>query len=152
MQHRTTPTGHRTTPTWDVVLSLHPRHATAILDGGKTIELRRRFTRHCRIPSQLLLYAASPVQALVGAATLDGVDVLPISEIIGLAPAAALTPEEVSRYLHGLKTGWAMRISDAWPIRKIPLAELRQHFGWHNAPRSWGNVPHDPRYFLPFES
>ncbi|MFC3452709.1 ASCH domain-containing protein [Amycolatopsis speibonae] len=68
----------RTTATGDagprpLVLSLRPRFAEAILDGSKTIELRR--TRlQAPTGTSLVLYAASPVMAVVGVATLAGVE------------------------------------------------------------------------------
>ena len=51
------------------MLSLRPRFAEAVLDGTKTVELRR--TRISAPPgTRLILYASSPVMAVVGTATL----------------------------------------------------------------------------------
>lgn len=55
------------------MLSLRPRFAEAILDGAKTVELRR--TRLLAPPgTPLVLYASSPVRAVVGVATLAAVE------------------------------------------------------------------------------
>ena len=56
----------------DAIISIHPEYATAILDGTKTIELRRR------IPSlgqgaRLWIYATRPTAAIVGIATIASV-------------------------------------------------------------------------------
>lgn len=52
-----------------VVLSLRPRFADAILNGDKSVELRR--TRLAAAPGVLfILYASAPVSAVVGTATL----------------------------------------------------------------------------------
>lgn len=56
-----------------VLLSLKPRFANAILDGTKTVELRRIRPR-IEIPTEALLYASSPISAFVG--TCHVVDVL----------------------------------------------------------------------------
>lgn len=54
-------------------MSLRPRFAEAILDGIKTIELRR--TRVSAPPgTKLVLYASAPTMAVVGIATLVGVE------------------------------------------------------------------------------
>jgi predicted transcriptional regulator len=48
-----------------ILLSLKPRYADAILDGSKTIELRRTRPR-IEIPTDALIYASSPRCAVVG--------------------------------------------------------------------------------------
>lgn len=56
-----------------ILLSLRPRFAEAILDGSKTVELRR--TRLLAPPgTPLVLYASSPVMSVVGIATLAAVE------------------------------------------------------------------------------
>ncbi|SFO06949.1 ASCH domain-containing protein [Amycolatopsis rubida] len=55
-------------------MSLRPRFAEAILDGTKTIELRR--TRVSAPPgTKLVLYASAPTMAVVGIATLIGIEI-----------------------------------------------------------------------------
>lgn len=56
----------------DAIISIHPEYAAAILDGTKTIELRRR------IPSlgkgtRLWIYATRPMAAVVGVAIIADV-------------------------------------------------------------------------------
>lgn len=56
-----------------LLMSLRPRFAEAILDGTKTVELRR--TRlSAPDGTHLILYASSPVMAVVGTAVLIGRD------------------------------------------------------------------------------
>jgi predicted transcriptional regulator len=53
-----------------VVLSLHPTHAYAILDGRKTAEFRRS-----KIPADaqsVVIYATSPIMKVLGSATVAG--------------------------------------------------------------------------------
>jgi predicted transcriptional regulator len=53
-----------------IVLSLHPIHANAILDGIKTVEFRRS-----RIPSDaqaILVYATAPISKVIGTANVAG--------------------------------------------------------------------------------
>ena len=49
-----------------VLLSLKPRFASAIIDGTKTVEVRRE-RAHISPGSVGLVYATSPVRALIGA-------------------------------------------------------------------------------------
>ncbi|RSN24153.1 hypothetical protein DMC63_06250 [Streptomyces sp. WAC 05977] len=69
MKARTTPPATAATTARPLLLSLRPRFAEAILDGVKTIELRR--TRVSAPPgTKLVLYASAPTMAVVGVATL----------------------------------------------------------------------------------
>lgn len=54
----------------DAIISIHPRYANAILDGQKTIELRRRIPA-LPIGTKLWIYATLPVGAVIGVATVD---------------------------------------------------------------------------------
>jgi predicted transcriptional regulator len=57
-----------------MLLSVHPRFATAILDGSKTVEVRRQ--RVAAPPgTAVLLYATAPTMALVGMARIVAVHV-----------------------------------------------------------------------------
>ena len=60
------------TPESDAIISIHPRHANAILDGAKTIELRRRIP-NLSVGTRLWIYATRPVGAIVGMATVERV-------------------------------------------------------------------------------
>jgi predicted transcriptional regulator len=57
----------------DVIISIHPNYADAILAGRKTIELRRRVPE---LPSgtRLWIYATRPTGAVIGVATIQEVD------------------------------------------------------------------------------
>lgn len=58
-----------------LLLSLRPRFACSILEGAKNAELRRRPIN--AVPgTQVILYASSPVMAVVGTARLSDIQVL----------------------------------------------------------------------------
>ena len=52
----------------EAIISIHPRHAQAILDGAKTVELRRRIPT-LAIGTRLWIYATRPLGAVIGAVT-----------------------------------------------------------------------------------
>ena len=56
-----------------MILSLRPRFADAILGGVKTVELRRTEPR-IRVPTLALLYATTPVRALLGTCIVTSVE------------------------------------------------------------------------------
>jgi predicted transcriptional regulator len=58
-----------------LLLSLRPRFASAILDGTKTAEVRRR-PINAALGTPIILYASSPVRAVVGTARLARVRIL----------------------------------------------------------------------------
>ncbi|MGA5265379.1 ASCH domain-containing protein [Streptomyces lydicamycinicus] len=63
-----------------MLLSVHPRFATAILAGSKTVEVRRQ--RVAAPPGTLvLLYATAPTMALVGTARIAAVHVASPKEV-----------------------------------------------------------------------
>lgn len=53
------------------LLSVHPQHAEAILDGRKTVELRRSFP--IAEITHIVVYATSPVRRIVGWFSVAGV-------------------------------------------------------------------------------
>lgn len=56
----------------DALISIRPPHANAILDGAKTVELRRRIPA-LQPGTRLWIYATLPVGAVIGLATVDRV-------------------------------------------------------------------------------
>ncbi|MCA1515640.1 ASCH domain-containing protein [Bradyrhizobium sp. NBAIM01] len=57
----------------DAIVSIHPDYADAILDGTKTIELRRRSPELAN-GTRLWIYATRPTAAVVGVATISDVN------------------------------------------------------------------------------
>jgi len=89
----------------DVLVSIHPRHASKILSGEKTAELRRRFPEVGTHGSFAVIYSTRPEQAIVGFARIKHVLKLPISRIWReYGNAACLSKTEVYE-LFGSKGG-----------------------------------------------
>ncbi|MFC8082367.1 ASCH domain-containing protein [Streptomyces sp. NPDC057340] len=79
-----------------MLLSVHPRFATAILAGSKTVEVRRqRVAAPAGTP--VLLYATAPTMALVGMARIASVRVGSPKEVW----SAHRTQTGITRRLHG---------------------------------------------------
>ena len=126
----------------DLILSIRPVHAEKILDGSKTVELRRRFTGGVRPGTIALIYSTSPRSALTGSARIKEVQRLAVPEIWKrYYSTACLQKREFEDYFSGLASGYAIVLTSAQPlIRPVGLPELRQRFGF-KAPQSYQYIP-----------
>ena len=87
-----------------VLLSVRPRFADALLDGTKTVEMRRRPMR-LHAGTLCLLYSSSPTRALTGALSVAGVDHGTPDELWRRhGPRTAVTRDEYDDYLDGRST------------------------------------------------
>jgi predicted transcriptional regulator len=65
----------------DFLVSIKPEYVNAIVDGRKTVELRKKFPEDVANGSRAYIYSSSPVQAVVAVASLERVDRLPLEEL-----------------------------------------------------------------------
>ena len=117
--------------TRDLLLSLHPRHASNVLAGEKTVELRRRFPeRHMR-GALALIYSTTPVQAVVGVVRIKHVLKLPVSRVWKeYGGAACVSKGEVEAYFSGLREGYVILLDEARPLKhQLTVQDLYSRFG-----------------------
>jgi predicted transcriptional regulator len=109
-----------------LLLSLRPRFAEAILNGRKTIEVRRRPV-NAQSGSPVILYASSPVMAVVGTARLAGIELC-------AAPTAwrkyshtlGLTRAELDGYLEGIDKAFLLHLKRVNTLNEpLPLRHLQ---------------------------
>lgn len=117
----------------DVVLSIKPNYADQILSGRKTVELRRRFSGSVPKGALALIYSTTPTKALTGAALIDDVQRLPISELWRRHEIGACVPRSYfDRYFGGLDEGYAIVLNDPRPLKRpLELENLRVLCGFH---------------------
>lgn len=124
-------------------MSLHPRYATAILDGRKSVELRRQ---RVAVPpgTKVILYATSPVMALVGTATVTGVQIGTPSEIWKTHKEhGAISRRDYLTYMEGAEQASALLLDAVRPFSDpVPLAHLRAGGSFH-PPQSYRYVDPD---------
>jgi predicted transcriptional regulator len=105
--------------TRDLLVSLHPRHASNILSAEKTVELRRRFPEQHTRGALALIYSTTPVQAIVGVARIKHVLKLPVSRIWKeYGTAACVSKAEVEAYFSGLREGYVILLEEARPLKR----------------------------------
>lgn len=122
-----------------LLISIQPRFAEAILDGTKTIELRR--TRPTLPENALaLIYASTPIKALVGYATVEEVvEATPQALWREHRDAAGVTTTEFKTYFAHRTVAYGLRLSAATRAEhEMTLAQLRQH--GLEPPQSWRYV------------
>lgn len=145
MEARPAPEGEHLPATRPLLLSLRPRFAQAILDGTKTVELRR--TRVSALPGTLLiLYASSPVMAVVGVATMADRDTASPSTIWQrYRNRLGLSRTEFYEYFAGAEQATALSIVAPRMLPEpLTLNRLRTHSAFQ-PPQSYRYItPTDP--------
>lgn len=128
-----------------VLLSVRPPHVDRLLDGTKTVELRRRVWR---VPpgSVILLYASGHRRALVGSLVVRTIEIGTVEGIWRRRGAdAALTRKEFDDYFVGATQAVAIRVGGARRLdTPVPLGELRRRRPMFTAPQTF-------RYMVPQE-
>lgn len=119
-------------PSKDLVLSIHPEYTDKIMEGTKTVELRRRFPLTAAPGTLVYIYSTSPIRALVGRAEISDVSKLPVSQIWRkFSKPAGVKRKDFDSYFNGLQEGFALEFSNVKALpRPLTLSELRDRFGF----------------------
>jgi predicted transcriptional regulator len=115
-----------------MLLSVHPRFATAILAGDKTVEVRRQ--RVAAPPgTAVLLYATAPTKAIVGMARITSVQVSTPSEVWSASRSrAGISRREYDTYMDGAVQASGLTLEA--PVTfdaPVPLTALRAAGAFH---------------------
>ena len=119
-------------PRRDIILSIRPQYSEKILDGRKTVELRRRFPVSPQKGTIVYIYSTAPVRALVGSAEIKTVVKLPLSDIWQhYSDNASIMKSDFDDYFDGLAEGVVIEFSNIKALsRTIALSELRERVGF----------------------
>jgi predicted transcriptional regulator len=117
--------------TTDVIISIHPNYAYAILAGKKTVELRRRVP-DLSSGTRLWIYATRPVGAVIGVATIEAVArAHPTTIWKKHGNGAAVDYASFKAYFTGAHEAVAISMASmrhVGPIRIDQLREIRDNF------------------------
>ena len=124
-----------------MVLSLRPRFAHAILSGVKTVELRRTEPK-IRVPTLALIYASTPVRALLGTCVVTSVESGHLGALWQVHGAGSgLDHGEFLNYFEGVQSGTALSLASPTQFsRPVPLVELRSRPNGFRPPQSFSYV------------
>lgn len=133
----------------DIVLSIHPSYSKKIMDGQKTIELRRRFPVSTSSGTLAYIYSTTPDCAIVGCAQIRDVAKLPVKTIWKqYASRAFINKGDFDAYFSGVTEGVALEfINPRRFTRPIELDELRRRCDFR-PPQSFFYVKPDLRKAL----
>lgn len=122
----------------DFLVSIHPTHVEKIVEGVKTVELRRRFSETVAPGAIILIYSTSPTRAIVGSASISGVKRLRLDALWEQhGDAACIDRESFDGYFTGLDEGYAILLEDVQPFAQhVAAAALKEQFGFV-APQSF---------------
>lgn len=110
----------------DAIISIHPGYANAILDGTKTIELRRRIPE-LATGTRLWIYATRPTAAVVGTATISDVSrAHPRTIWRKHRDGAGVDHAAFMEYFHGTQEAVAILLAAVRRVGPITIEELRQ--------------------------
>jgi predicted transcriptional regulator len=122
----------------DVVVSVRPNYAAKILEGAKTVELRRRFPEACTIGALMLIYSSHPVRAIVGHARIREIHRLPLPNLWReFGKLACIEKKDFDDYFCGSNYGSAILLGDVKILpQQVKASELQKKFGFV-APQSF---------------
>ncbi|MEH0405966.1 MULTISPECIES: ASCH domain-containing protein [Streptomyces] len=119
-------------PERTMLLSVHPRFATAILAGSKTVEVRRQ--RVAAPPgTPVLLYATAPTKAIVGMARIASVQVATPREVWSASSTrAGISRREYDTYMDGAAQASGLTLEAPVAFETpVPLTALRAGGTFH---------------------
>lgn len=125
-----------------LLLSMSPNFAFKVLEGKKTVELRRRFSKRWK-RSRIAIYATSPIQAIIGEATVEEVFEGP-PEIIWTKYLNQIrcSKKEFDVYASGCSDLFAIQLTDVVSYPQPTKRERLSNFSGKRLvpPRSYLNV------------
>jgi predicted transcriptional regulator len=115
----------------DILFSIRPFYADKILEGQKTVELRRKFPEFGTTGSTALIYATSPVSAVVGTAIIRSVIKLSLSKLWKAhGPSACIAKVDFDGYFAGQDYGFAIMLDSAKQLKsQLTASDLEIEFG-----------------------
>ena len=119
-------------------LSVRPLYAARILEGRKTVELRRVRPRVSK-GAVLLLYVSSPVKALKAISMVDRVtSAQPDMLWEQIAHKAGVSRDEFDEYFDDARLGFAIHLSDVQLLsHPVSLAALRKLWPGFTPPQGY---------------
>jgi predicted transcriptional regulator len=119
-------------------VSIHPRYVEAILDGRKTVELRKRMPR-AESGTQLAIYASMPKCAVVASAVIDRIEAAkPERMWPQVRKIAAVTRQEFNEYFCDHTVAVAIHFSGVRVFEEpITLSELREAWQTFHPPQQF---------------
>lgn len=119
-------------------LSIHPRYVDAIVDGRKSVELRKR-RPNAKTGSSVVIYATTPRCEVVATAVLGAIEVLAPDRLWRtVEPSVAIQRSEFDKYFASADVAVAIHLRDISVLESpIPLIDLRSRWSGFHPPQQF---------------
>lgn len=113
-----------------LLLSIRPKYIRSILDGTKTVELRRSRI-HAVEGTLVILYSTSPTRSVVATATLERIiESEPNDLWLTISGHAGVTRREYDEYFRGASRAFGLRLKNVKRLSSpLPLIQMRARTG-----------------------
>ncbi|HCR70937.1 MAG TPA: hypothetical protein DIW23_05805 [Anaerolineae bacterium] len=103
------------------IISIKPNYALKIIDGVKTVELRRRFPVDNIKGGKVIVYASSPIKEIIGYAIIESVEKLSVAKLWRKYNKEACVEKDFfNTYFEGVEEGYAVSLSH--PVKlELPI-------------------------------
>lgn len=121
-----------------VLISVKPSYANLLVNGVKTIELRKRFPSGLPAGTRLLIYSSAPEMAVIGEVEISQVEKLDIKSLWSRAALEAMISwDDFRSYFKEAEFGYAISVQKARRYEnKKALGDLKS-LGVTTAPQSF---------------
>lgn len=120
-----------------LLMSIKPRFSDLIFSGEKRYELRRRSGR-LEAGDLVVVYASSPVKAVVGVFKVGGVASGPVEALWDeFGDEFGVQRNEYVAYFDGLREANAIQVEQPVEVKPVPLSELRERNHRFRPPQSY---------------
>lgn len=124
----------------DVLLSVKPAYACLLVDGIKTVELRRKFPVDLPTGTRCLIYSSSPTKKVIGECKIAKVECLKIRDLWKVVSIEAMISwADFKSYFTDVEYGYAIHVYAAY---RYPLERALRQIGKDIvAPQSYRYLP-----------
>ena len=126
----------------NLLLSIHVEYAKSIINGQKTIELRRKFPLFTREDKKkIFIYACSPISQIIGECDLKEVKKFSLKNLWNKTKAhSVINYYSFKKYFKNCDFGFALYLKN--PIEYSRNKTLEEFFGKHEPPpQSYRYIP-----------
>jgi predicted transcriptional regulator len=111
----------------EIMISLKPKYADHVFEGGKTVELRKRRLKVAP-GTRVWIYATSPIAAIRGYANLACIETGSPSQIWrALGAQTGISKDEFEAYFNACKVAHALVLTDVMAMKNtLSLVEIRR--------------------------
>lgn len=124
-----------------IIVSVKPPYARMLLEGSKTIELRRRFSTNIPPNTRVLIYATDPVKKILGECQIKKILKLPVEDLWRASCRDAMISWGTFKsYFSDLKEGYGIVLHKQQVYKQpITLEHMRTKYGI-TPPQSYRSV------------